>query len=86
MFVSKSPRRIFHFNPGLNDETILQIADKIGEEYARLGVTLGLSVERIQQIEYNHPKIQVRLNMEMLTHWRDSLDDKHTEGRFLQFF
>ncbi|CAG2193370.1 unnamed protein product [Mytilus edulis] len=65
------PDRILNLSP--SDEMLDKLCLRIGKEWMVLGVELGLEIERLEQIEYENPKLLSDVSRQMLYSWRKGI-------------
>ncbi|CAC5384722.1 unnamed protein product [Mytilus coruscus] len=58
-----------------SDEMLDKLCLRIGKEWMVLGLELGIEIERLEQIEYETPKVLREVSRQMLYYWRNRDDD-----------
>ncbi|VDI69204.1 Hypothetical predicted protein [Mytilus galloprovincialis] len=66
-----------------SDEMLDKLCLRIGKEWMVLGLELGLEIERLEQIEYDNPKVLREISRQMLYCWRNR-DDESTIRELLE--
>ncbi|XP_063436433.1 uncharacterized protein LOC134717866 [Mytilus trossulus] len=67
------PDKILNIPP--SDEMLDKLCLRIGKEWMVLGLELGLEIERLEQIEYDNPKVLREVSRQMLYCWRNRGDN-----------
>lgn len=67
------PDKILNLSP--SDEMLDKLCLRIGREWMVLGLELGLEIERLEQIEYDNPKVLREVSRQMLYCWRNREDN-----------
>lgn len=67
------PDKILNLPP--SDEMLDKLCLRIGKEWMVLGLELGLEIERLEQIEYDNPKVLREVSRQMLYCWRNREDN-----------
>ncbi|VDI51005.1 Hypothetical predicted protein [Mytilus galloprovincialis] len=67
------PDKILNLPP--SDEMLDKLCLRIGKEWMVLGLELGLEIERVEQIEYDNPKVLREVSRQMLYCWKNRDDD-----------
>ncbi|VDI07038.1 Hypothetical predicted protein [Mytilus galloprovincialis] len=75
------PDKIRNLPP--SDEMLDKLCLRIGKEWMVLGLELGIEIERLEQIEYDKPKVIREISRQMLYCWRNR-DDESTIRELLQ--
>ncbi|XP_071139742.1 uncharacterized protein [Mytilus edulis] len=67
------PDKILNLSP--SDEMLDKLCLRIGKEWMVLGLELGIEIERLEQIEYDNPKVLREVSRQMLYCWRNREDN-----------
>ncbi|VDI22383.1 Hypothetical predicted protein, partial [Mytilus galloprovincialis] len=67
------PDKILNLPP--SDEMFDKLCLRIGKEWMVLGLELGIEIERLEQIEYDNPKVLREVSRQMLYCWRNREDN-----------
>ncbi|XP_076081691.1 uncharacterized protein LOC143052528 [Mytilus galloprovincialis] len=71
--MTELPDKILNLPP--SDEMLDKLCLRIGKEWMVLGLELGLEIERLEQIEYESPKVLREVSRHMLYCWRNRDDN-----------